>query len=169
MKYALPERLPRAGRVREIAFGGDSDEASEWLLLDSHVWYWALFGQLDRLPVAARAAVTHAVEHRRVAISDATPWELLVKASAGRLPVTGDARAWIETALGRSGAHAIPLRRDILLDAATLPPDAPGDPFDRVIMATARRERMSLVTADRAILQWAAASGAIRTVGTDAR
>ncbi len=51
-----------------------------------------------------------------------------------------------------------------MLEAAALPEGAPRDPFDRSLMATARLEGMTLVTADRAIAAWAGASGALRVL-----
>jgi len=42
-----------------------------------------------------------------------------------------------------------------MIRTAELGPDAPGDPFDRAIIATALVEGIPLVTADRAIIAWA--------------
>jgi len=52
----------------------------------------------------------------------------------------------------------------VLLEAATLPDGAPRDPFDRVIIATARMDGMTLVTADQAIIQWGRETGGVRVM-----
>jgi PIN domain nuclease of toxin-antitoxin system len=51
-----------------------------------------------------------------------------------------------------------------MLEAAALPEGAPRDPFDRALIATARMDGMTLVTADRAIVAWAGASGQVRVL-----
>ena len=155
---------PTSRRVAEIAFGDAAPYGSEWLLLDSHVWYWLLEGRMDEMRSEAQTALRAAVDAQRVAISDASPWELLDKAHRGRLHTTLPPRAWVNRALGAPGLRSLPLTRTLLLDSAELPHDPPRDPFDRVIIATARQEGMTLVTADRAVLAWASTTGAVRTL-----
>lgn len=157
---------PRARRVQEIGFSESAPYGSNWLLLDSHVWYWLLDDSIKSVRVAARAQVLAAVSDGRVAISEASAWELLMKAHAGRLRTALPPRTWITRALGAPGLRVVPLARSILFDSVELPgDDAPRDPFDRVIIATARHEGMTLVTADRMILKWGAANdGVVRTL-----
>jgi len=155
----------RARRVREIGFSESPPYGSEWLLLDSHVWYWLLEDVADALRASIRTTVLEAVGQGRVAISEASAWELFTKAHRGRLRTAIPPRDWITRALAAPGLRVVPLARAVLFDSVELPGDsAPRDPFDRVIIATARQEGMTLVTADRAILDWAERSGAVRTI-----
>ena len=155
---------PTSRRVAEIAFGDSAPYGSQWLLLDSHVWYWLLEERMDEMRSDAQATVHAAIEGQHVAISDASPWELLDKAHRGRLRTALPPRDWVNRALNAPGLRTLPLTRALLLDSAELPGEPPRDPFDRVIIASARQEGMTLVTADRAILAWAAATGAVRTL-----
>lgn len=154
---------PRPRRVAEIGFSEAPPYGADWLLLDSHVWYWLLEDMVHELRPAARAAVLSAVTDGRVAISEASAWELFTKAHLGRLRTTLPPRAWITRALAAPGLRVIPLARSVLFDSVELPGEsAPRDPFDRVIIATARHEGMTLVTADRAMLAWNAETVAVR-------
>jgi PIN domain nuclease of toxin-antitoxin system len=158
-------RPTRARRVQEIGFSESPPYGSQWLLLDSHVWYWLLEDMVDTIRPAARTVVLEAVAEGRVAISEASAWELFTKAHLGRLRTALPPRDWIVRALAAPGLRVIPLSRSVLFDSVELPGDhAPRDPFDRVIIATARREGMSLITADRAILDWSETSGTVRTI-----
>ncbi len=113
------------------------------LLLDTHVVLW-WFGASPRLPPLVRAAIEVAPS---VNVSTVTPWEIAIKVATGRLEVDlealGDALAAIGTPLlATSVAHAIELR--------DLPPHH-RDPFDRMLVAQARVEGLTLVSADRAL------------------
>ncbi len=155
----------RARRVAEIGFGDASPYGSQWLLLDSHVWYWLLEDSTNTMLAAARNTVLEAVAERRVAISEASAWELLTKAHLGRLRTTLPPRVWITRALAAPGLRVIPLTRSVLFDSVELPGQhAPRDPFDRVIIASARYEGMTLVTADRAIIDWNNATDSVRVL-----
>jgi PIN domain nuclease of toxin-antitoxin system len=109
------------------------------LLLDSHAALWALIGS-DRLGPAARRAILDA---ELVVVSVVTPWELGIKQALGKLQLPGDMIAAFEASgfemLSLSAAHAT--------DAATLPMHH-RDPFDRMLIAQAARERLTVVTVD---------------------
>jgi PIN domain nuclease of toxin-antitoxin system len=74
------------------------------------------------------------------------------------------AAAWMARALQAPGIRTLPLSLPVMLEAAALPEGAPRDPFDRALIATARMDGMTLVTADRAIVAWAGASGQVRVL-----
>lgn len=161
----MSARSPRPRRVREIGFSDAPPYGAEWLLLDSHVWYWLLEDMADSMRATARDRVLEAVAQGRVAISEASSWELFTKAHLGRLRTALPPRDWITRALAAPGLRVIPLARSVLFDSVELPGErAPRDPFDRVIIATARHEGMTLVTADRAILEWGEQTEAVRTM-----
>lgn len=161
--YQRPRRTGRA-QVREIDFGESPSRGVGALLLDSHVWLWLLTGHQDRIPAAVLAELTSADRSTPLAISDATPWELMTKAHRGRLVLALPPATWMTRALVTPGIRLLPLRRAVLLDAATLPDGAPRDPFDRVIIATARLDGMTLVTADQAIIRWGKTTGGVQVL-----
>ena len=74
-----------------------------------------------------------------------------------RLALGRDVRAWIEAVLDLQGIEIAGLLPSISLDSARLPGSFHADPADRMIVATARHHQATLVTADRQILDYAAA------------
>lgn len=109
------------------------------LLLDTHVVLWQLSGQRP-LGAEARAAIAAAEELRFSVVSFA---EIGVKAGVGKLVVPDDLEAHVSGAgirvLGLSAAHA--------LAVAKLPLHH-RDPFDRLLVAQARADGCTLVSAD---------------------
>ena len=113
------------------------------LLLDSHVLLWWLADD-PRLGAKARGAISEG--ENEVAVSAATVWEIEIKKAAGKLRT--DADLW-ET-VREGGFRELAITADHARDAATLPAHH-RDPFDRMLVAQARREGLTLVTADPAI------------------
>ncbi len=67
----------------------------------------------------------------------------------GRIRLDRDVRAWIAQALAGDRIAPLPLDHRIAVDAAVLDgDDAPQDPADRIILATARLHGGRLVTRD---------------------
>ena len=74
--------------------------------------------------------------------------------SKGRLIALPDALTWVRRALAVPGRALVSLSPEIAIMSTRLP-DAPvADPIDRILLATARVENMTLVTADRKILDY---------------
>jgi PIN domain nuclease of toxin-antitoxin system len=118
------------------------------LLLDTHAFlYWT--EDNPRLPRRARAAIARP---RSIAcISAATIWEIRIKVAKGRLrtdftDVAAEARKHRFDVLPITGDHA--------QTAGDLPPHH-DDPFDRMLIAQARAEGMTLVTGDDAFGEYA--------------
>jgi PIN domain nuclease of toxin-antitoxin system len=116
------------------------------LLLDSHALLWWAANDA-RLDADARDAINS--PGNEVFLSAATAWELAIKVAAGRLEVPDDL---VARAL-REGLRPLPIDLDHATDAAALPPHH-RDPFDRMLVAQARGESMTLVTADAAIRRY---------------
>lgn len=114
------------------------------LLVDTHVAIWWLAG--DRhLSIGARRAIEQASQAFLSAVS---VWEVVTKQRTGRL----------ELPLGYLDALAedfleLPLRHEHALEGRSLPP-IHGDPFDRMLVAQALAEGLTIVTADRSIAQY---------------
>jgi len=121
------------------------------ILLDTHVLLWYRDGS-QRLGSRAHEALDRAAINGEAAISAITFWELALLVSKGRISLPGDVRAWRRLNL-RQGLTEVPVDGRIGARAATLE-GLPGDPADRIIVATAL-EGHRLVTADRSIPDWA--------------
>jgi PIN domain nuclease of toxin-antitoxin system len=112
------------------------------LLLDSHVFLWwrAADPRLDR-------DVTRKVlDAAEVFVSAATAWELGLKVSLGKLRVPDP----IEDGVRDSGFQQLPVTFEHTRIATFLPLHH-KDPFDRMLVAQARAESLTLVTHDRAM------------------
>lgn len=111
------------------------------LLLDSHAFLWWL-GEDAKLSAEARQAV--ADPSSTVHVSAATVWELSIKASLGKLDLDGaDLVAEIE----ENDFLELPMTARHAFVAGTLPRHH-DDPFDRMLIAQARVEGLTLVTRD---------------------
>lgn len=74
----------------------------------------------------------------------------------GRLNLGRDTLRWIEAALASPGVSLTPISAAIAVKAGKLPRSVPGDPADRLIIATAQALESRLLTSDRKILAYAA-------------
>ncbi|MHB8507962.1 MAG: type II toxin-antitoxin system VapC family toxin [Candidatus Dormibacteria bacterium] len=117
------------------------------LLLDTHALLWAL-ADPGKLSAAARAAITDA--DNEVLVSAATTWEIAIKRALGRL----EAPAELEEAIDRTGFQALPITVAHTLVAGALPP-LHTDPFDRILVAQAQLEGLTLVTRDTRMAAYA--------------
>lgn len=118
-------------------------------LLDTRVVLWAL-GDSERLGPVTRAALLET--GARVYVSAVSTWELRVKAARGKVTFPDD----LEAALARAGMRELPIRQAhvaLMTEPYTVMFLTPKDPFDQLLVAQARVERLELVTADPAILK----------------
>jgi len=110
------------------------------LLVDTHVLLWWLADD-PRLPGAARAAIA-APEHR-VSASAASAWEIAIKRALGKLEAPDDLRATVIA----SGFEEVPITIDHAAIAGGLPRHH-DDPFDRMLVAQAQVEELTIITLD---------------------
>jgi len=115
------------------------------LLLDTHVVLWELGGS-RRVSRAAQEAIEQATELLFSVVSFA---EIGVKAAVGKLSVPPELREHVL----RSGVRVLRLDADHGLAVADLPMHH-RDPFDRLLVAQARSEQLTIVTADRRIADY---------------
>ena len=109
------------------------------LLLDTHVVLWQLAG-VRSLGARAREAIAQAAE---LAFSVVSFAEIGVKAAVGKLQVPED----LHERVLATGVRVLPLSAEHGLAVATLPLHH-RDPFDRLLVAQAAHDGLTLVTAD---------------------
>ena len=114
------------------------------LLLDTNALLWAL-ADPTRLG-AARPAIEHPASD--VFVSAACAWEIAIKLGLGKLAAPPDAAAWLPVQLAAKRFTPLPITLEHALAVERLPPHH-RDPFDRMLVAQARIERLTLVTHDR--------------------
>lgn len=115
-------------------------------LLDTHVVLWGLTA-----PRRLGRATRHILDHEAVHVSALSVWELLLKQQHGRLTLPPGSLA---SAIERAGAQLLALTADHVESAAALAM-MHGDPIDRLLVGTARAERMVLLTRDAQVLEFA--------------
>ena len=111
------------------------------LLLDTHAAIWAV-DQPDRLGSRARPALEDASND--VLLSAATLWEIAIKTGLGKLTLSVPYREWMNRAIADLGATVLPITVEYADMQSTLPSHH-RDPFDRMLIAQAIVEKISLV------------------------
>lgn len=108
------------------------------VLLDTHVLLWAMLND-PRLT----SAQVRAISEGEVYLSSASVWEVGIKRAIGKLDVPENL---FEIAVD-AGCRPLPISWIHAEAAAALPPHH-SDPFDRMLVAQARCERLSLASSD---------------------
>ncbi len=121
-----------------------TDRPGRGLLLDTHAFLWWATDD-DRFSEAAREAIAEG----RVLLSVATPWEMTIKHALGRLELRDPPRSLVYAQVARHGFETLGISLEHVLGVADLPPRH-ADPFDRMLIAQARAEQLTIVTVDAA-------------------
>ncbi len=132
----------------------------EGYVLDTHPLLFYAADELKKLGRKGRAAF-EGLERGESFLYVPAPvvFETWLLALNGTIELQTTLAAWWE-GLGAAGLHHLDLNRDEILHAAALD-WAHRDPFDRLIVATARRMDLPLLTKDRAIVDWAEETGGV--------
>lgn len=114
------------------------------LLLDTQCWLW-WFTQPERLSEEAIAHI--ADETNELWLSVASIWEMGIKVALGKLPLPEPLEGYISKRMGQLGMRSLEITAIHALQAAALPLHH-RDPFDRMLIAQAQSENITLVSAD---------------------
>ena len=128
------------------------------LLLDTHAALW-LLGSPEKLSAAAAGAIERAeFSGTVIALSCLSLYEIAYGVARKRIVIHESIESFL--AKVESDLEILPDTRHVALGAASLVAPFPGDPFDRIIAATALTEGIPLVTADEGIRR----SGVVQTI-----
>ncbi len=119
------------------------------LLLDTQILLWAA-GQPERLSAAARRQLTN--PKSELLFSAASLWEITIKRSLGRDDFRVDPRV-LRRALLDHGYTELPITSEHAVSIDSLP-DLHKDPFDRILLAQALTEGITLITADAQLARY---------------
>ena len=86
-------------------------------------------------------------------VSAVSPWEVAIKAAAGKLQLHEPPLIWFLGLAERHDLREIPLDARIACAAAALPP-VHRDPFDRVLVALAQANSLTILTSDENITKY---------------
>ena len=125
-------------------------------LLDTHLLLWAA-GEPKRLSKAVRSLLEDA--HNELLFSAASLWEVAIKSALRRKDFRVEVRL-LRRGLLDNGYSELPIVSDHVVAIESLPP-IHKDPFDRVLVAQATVEGITLLTNDPAVAQY---PGPIRRV-----
>jgi PIN domain nuclease of toxin-antitoxin system len=117
------------------------------LLLDTHVFLW-WDKQAKALDADTRAVIADPAN--QIFVSAVSIWEIAIKRRLKKLDFRGSAVA----AIGANGFHELPILPIDAENAGALAWQH-NDPFDRMLVAQARRLTFTLATADAAIRAYA--------------
>ncbi|QQS46396.1 MAG: type II toxin-antitoxin system VapC family toxin [Acidobacteriota bacterium] len=114
------------------------------LLLDTHAFLWFVLGD-SRLSSEARQHI-ESLENK-VYVSPAIYWELAIKISIGKYVLQDSYESFIDRGMGQNGFITLPVEPRHTAILTTLPFHH-RDPFDRLIIAQAIVEGLSVVSLD---------------------
>jgi PIN domain nuclease of toxin-antitoxin system len=120
------------------------------LLLDTHVFIW-MHGDPDRLSARARDLLVDADTELHLSVVSA--WELGIKIARERLTLPEPLDEYVMSRARRARMSLLSIDLVHVLEAVTLPLHH-GDPFDRMLVAQARTESLTLLTADPLIARY---------------
>lgn len=114
------------------------------MLLDTHIFLWWLFDD-PRLPAGIRRFIKN--RNNDVFVSAASVWEITTKYRLGKLPEASKVAKNVPEWIVRAGFASIPVTPEHaqLAGSWALPH---RDPFDRMLAAQAKLEKMPLATTD---------------------
>ena len=113
------------------------------LLLDTHIFIWAVIGSTS-LSAQARRTIENA---EAVFVSAASIWEIAIKARLGKIKADPNA---LVAAIDQSGFLDLPVSVLHAAGVARLPA-LHNDPFDRLLIAQAMLEPLRFLTADASL------------------
>ena len=114
-------------------------------LLDTGVWLWSV-GEPSRISRKARDVMAD-VSHD-VFLSAVTSWEVAIKAASGKLQLPEPPDSYVPRRMAAQGLRPLAVSHEHALAVFALPAHH-RDPFDRLLIAQAKVEEMTLISADR--------------------
>lgn len=112
-------------------------------LLDTHALLWFLSGD-ERISTKSRKVISD--PKNRCFISIASLWEMAIKIKIGKLDLSFDLKE-LATYLSRNNIEVLPIAFEHILETLDLE-DHHRDPFDRIIIAQAKFERLTIISKD---------------------
>jgi PIN domain nuclease of toxin-antitoxin system len=119
-------------------------------LLDTVVWLWSI-DSVERLSKNGKEVLDNGKEE--VYFSAATAWELSIKARLGKLTLPGPPAECIPAFMAKQGLRPLPVTHIHAVKVYDLPAHH-EDPFDRLIIAQAMTEEMTVLTANRVFAKY---------------
>lgn len=114
------------------------------ILLDTQAWLW-MQASPDRFSMEARMLIEDAGSE--LYLSVASSWEIAIKYALGRLPLPLPPKEYVPSRMEISGVAPLPIEHAHALHVSELPLHH-HDPFDRLLVAQAQLEKLTVLTSD---------------------
>lgn len=115
------------------------------VLLDTQCWLW-MQASPERFSSSALRLIKNT--ENELLLSAASSWEIAIKTALGKLSLPMPPADYVPDRLRSSGVTGLPIEHSHALHVASLPLHH-RDPFDRMLIAQAQLERLTILTADR--------------------
>jgi PIN domain nuclease of toxin-antitoxin system len=119
-------------------------------LLDTHVWIWWNMSP-RKLTRRVRSFISTPSRYDELLLSAISVWEFAKLLEKKRLAISCNPEEWVRTALEMPKLRLVALSPTISCRATLLPGPFHDDPADQIIVATAREENATVLTADERI------------------
>lgn len=119
-------------------------------LLDTQVFLWWIADD-PRLSEKARGTIRNA--ENRLFLSAASGWEIVIKAGLGRIKLSQKPQGFVARQLSANAIESLPIQMSHALHTHALPLHH-RDPFDRMIVAQAQLEKMTVISSDPQIARY---------------
>jgi PIN domain nuclease of toxin-antitoxin system len=116
------------------------------ILMDTACWLWSLTDP-DRLNKKARDLLSNRAH--TLYLSAASSWEIAIKAALGKLRLPESPEQYIPSRMAAMDVLGLAVEHAHALRVFALPPHH-RDPFDRILIAQAQIESLTILTADPA-------------------
>ena len=123
-------------------------------LLDTHLWLWLQKNDRDFIDEILIAEVEDWQRKNQAYVSAASIWEIAILVSLGRMRLPSPVEEWVRIGTTGDGFRLLELTPDVLIESTRLPGELHRDPADRMLLATARLEDLTLVTRDKALIRY---------------
>jgi PIN domain nuclease of toxin-antitoxin system len=114
-------------------------------LLDTGVWLWSV-GEPSRISRKARDVLADVSQE--MFLSAVTSWEVAIKAASGKLQLPEPPDLYVPRRMAAQGLRPLAVSHQHALAVFGLPAHH-RDPFDRLLIAQAKVEEMTVISADR--------------------
>ena len=124
------------------------------IVLDTHALVWWVAGD-STLSKKAKAAIERELSGGEIIVSAISAWEIAMLVKREKLVLSMDVGSWLATVSAVEAVRFMPVDAEIAIKSVDLPGDFHKDPADRMIVATARKLAVPLVTKDEKIRSYA--------------
>lgn len=122
-------------------------------LLDTHAFIWQVNGE-PSLSKATRQLIDSAAQEGSLYLAAISLWEIAMLVRKKRILLEMPCLEWLNKTLEYTHTQVLSLTPSIAVESCQLPDDFHDDPADRLIVATARVENLTILTRDTRILRY---------------